>query len=213
MWIPTKDSHAFQFEAGHLFRPEAGRRSDLMSAAGGLIPQIEVDEFRLSGLVKTALISRRRTLLSQNFAGETDPIGVVDHPIEDRVDEWRLLDYAVRPSLLKSCSPSSLNVQMKTAVRMIVKARSSDVISGWAAIYMYRWRNNCNRNNDSRRGRERWVESYVLTFFRGSDFNHRGVECLCNRQRGGQQADSNRRQTGYEPRHTTPSAQRLPVFR
>jgi len=59
---------------------------------------------------------------------------------------------------------------------MIVKARSSDVISGWAAIYIYRWRDNCNRNNDSRRGRERRVESYVLTFFRGSDFNHRRVK-------------------------------------
>ena len=36
--------HAFHFEAGHLVRSEAGRRSDLMSATGGLLPQIEVDD-------------------------------------------------------------------------------------------------------------------------------------------------------------------------
>ena len=43
--------------------------------------------FRLSGLVKTASISRRRTLLSQTLAGEIDPISVVDDAIEDRVGE------------------------------------------------------------------------------------------------------------------------------
>ena len=36
--------HAFQFEVGHLYRSEAGRRSDLMSATGGLLPRIEVDD-------------------------------------------------------------------------------------------------------------------------------------------------------------------------
>jgi len=36
--------HAFQSEAGHPYRSEAGHRSDLMSATGGLLPRIEVDD-------------------------------------------------------------------------------------------------------------------------------------------------------------------------
>jgi hypothetical protein len=36
--------HAFQSEAGHLYRSEGGHRSDLMSATGGLLPQIWVDD-------------------------------------------------------------------------------------------------------------------------------------------------------------------------
>jgi hypothetical protein len=28
-------------------------------------------------------------LLSQAFAGEVDPVGVVDHPVEDRIGECR----------------------------------------------------------------------------------------------------------------------------
>ena len=35
---------AFQQEAGHLFRFEAGQGSDLMSATGCLLPQVEVDD-------------------------------------------------------------------------------------------------------------------------------------------------------------------------
>jgi hypothetical protein len=44
--------HAFQYEAGHLFRSEAGQCPDLMSATGGLLPQIEVMMFGSDGLVK-----------------------------------------------------------------------------------------------------------------------------------------------------------------
>ena len=51
--------------------------------------------FRLSGLVKTASISRRRTLLSQTFAGEIDPISVVDHLIEDGVGERRQAKHGI----------------------------------------------------------------------------------------------------------------------
>jgi hypothetical protein len=36
--------HAFQSESGHLFRSEAGHGSDLMSATGCLLPQVEVDD-------------------------------------------------------------------------------------------------------------------------------------------------------------------------
>jgi hypothetical protein len=41
--------------------------------------------FQVSGLVKSASISGLRTSFSQAFAGEVDPIGVVDHPVEDRI--------------------------------------------------------------------------------------------------------------------------------
>jgi hypothetical protein len=39
--------------------------------------------FQVTGLVKLVSISSRRTLLSQAFAGEVDPVGVVDYSIED----------------------------------------------------------------------------------------------------------------------------------
>jgi hypothetical protein len=35
LWIPTKPAMHSQSEAGHLFRSEAGRGSDLMSATCG----------------------------------------------------------------------------------------------------------------------------------------------------------------------------------
>ena len=35
--------HAFQYEAGHLFRPKASRGSDLMSANGVVLAQIDLD--------------------------------------------------------------------------------------------------------------------------------------------------------------------------
>lgn len=35
---------AFQFEGGHLFRSEAGRGSDLMSATGIVLPQINLND-------------------------------------------------------------------------------------------------------------------------------------------------------------------------
>src|SRR5271157_1430086 len=47
---------AFRFEAGHRFRFEAGRGSDLMSATWRLLPRIEVMMFCLAGLVKRAWI-------------------------------------------------------------------------------------------------------------------------------------------------------------
>ena len=46
-------------------------------------------------MVKSASISEHRTLLSQAFAGEVDPVGVVDHPIEDRIGECRDADHIV----------------------------------------------------------------------------------------------------------------------
>lgn len=45
--------------------------------------------FQVTGLVKLSSISSRRTLLSQAFAGEVDPVGVVDYAIEDRVGQRR----------------------------------------------------------------------------------------------------------------------------
>jgi hypothetical protein len=56
MRIPTKPGHAFQQEAGHRFRFEAGRGSDLKSATGRLLPRIEVMMFCLAGLVKRSWI-------------------------------------------------------------------------------------------------------------------------------------------------------------
>jgi len=51
--------------------------------------------FQVGGLVKSASTSERRTLLSQAFAGEVDPVGVVDHPVEDRIGECRDADHIV----------------------------------------------------------------------------------------------------------------------
>ena len=51
--------------------------------------------FQVTGLVKLASISSRRTLLSQAFAGEVDPVGVVDYAIKDRIGECRDADHIV----------------------------------------------------------------------------------------------------------------------
>jgi len=51
--------------------------------------------FQVTGLVKLVSISSRRTLLSQAFAGEVDPVGVVDYSIEDRIGECRDADHIV----------------------------------------------------------------------------------------------------------------------
>ena len=47
---------AFRKEAGHLYRSESGRDSDLMSATRGLLLRIEAMMFRLGGLVKRGWI-------------------------------------------------------------------------------------------------------------------------------------------------------------
>ena len=61
--------------------------------------------FQVGGLVKSASISERRTLLSQAFAGEVDPVGVVDHPVEDRIGECRDPDAFMMPPFLSvSCA-------------------------------------------------------------------------------------------------------------
>jgi hypothetical protein len=40
----SREKRADTDEAGHAYRSEAGHRSDLMSATGGLLPRIEVDD-------------------------------------------------------------------------------------------------------------------------------------------------------------------------
>jgi hypothetical protein len=51
-----EDFNADTDEAGHRFRFEAGRGSDLKSATGRLLPRIEVMMFCLAGLVKRSWI-------------------------------------------------------------------------------------------------------------------------------------------------------------
>jgi hypothetical protein len=49
LWIPTKPAMHSQSEAGHLFRSEAGRGSDLMSATCGAPLRVDVP---LSGMTQ-----------------------------------------------------------------------------------------------------------------------------------------------------------------
>jgi hypothetical protein len=50
--VSSHDRFVVQYEAGRPFRSEAGQRSDLMSATGCLLSQIEVMMFRMSLVVK-----------------------------------------------------------------------------------------------------------------------------------------------------------------
>jgi hypothetical protein len=60
-----------------------------MSATGGFLPQIWVDD--VSG--------------GWAFAGEVDPVGVVDHPVDDRIGECRDADAFMMPPFLSvSCA-------------------------------------------------------------------------------------------------------------
>ena len=84
---------AIRFEAGHLFRREAGRASDLKPATLGVVGQVWLDDGSGPDRGSSGALRRFRCfLLSHALSLEFDPICVVDEAVERSIGNGWVTD-------------------------------------------------------------------------------------------------------------------------